>query len=118
MKSFRRVVLLAGCYLSVAAGAAFAQVQSPGTNDLGIPKRMANQEQRIDQGVQSGALTPKETGKLEAEQAKIQQSKERMQSDGQLTGQERHKLDNMQDRSSRSIYQQNHDSPKAPAKAQ
>ncbi len=32
------------------------------TNDPGIQQRMQNQERRIDQGVNSGQLTPKETG--------------------------------------------------------
>jgi hypothetical protein len=58
-------------------------------------------------------LTPREAGKLEAEQAQIEQTKERMQSDGQLTGKERQRLDNMQDRSSQRIYRQKHDAQKA-----
>lgn len=118
MKSFGKVVLIAGCCLGVAAGAAFAQAQTPGTNDPGVQKRLENQEQRIDQGVQSGALTPKETGRLEAEQAKIKQAEERMKSDGQLTGKERQRLHNMQDHSSQRIYRQKHDAQKAPVKAQ
>ena len=109
MKSFCRVVLIAGCCLSVATGAAFAQVQTSRDERPGIQKRIENQEQRIDQGVQSGTLTPKETGKLEAEQAKIQQTEQRMKSDGQLTGKERERLNNMQDRSSQQIYRQKHD---------
>jgi hypothetical protein len=81
--------------------------------DPGIQQRMQNLEQRIDQGVKSGALTPKEAGKLEAEQARIQQAEQRMKSDGNLTGQERQKLHNMQDRSSSHIYKQKHDRQKA-----
>jgi len=77
---------------------------------------MQNQEQRIDQGVSSGALTPKEAGKLEAEQAKIRQTEQRMKSDGQLTPNERQKLNNMQDRSSQHIYNQKHDRQKVNTK--
>jgi tellurite resistance protein len=77
--------------------------------DPGIQKRMENQDQRIDQGVQSGALTPRETGKLEADQAKIKQAEERMKSDGKLTPKERQRLNQMQDRESRDIYKQKHD---------
>jgi hypothetical protein len=94
---------------------AYGQAQAPnyGTNDPGIQQRMQNQEQRIDQGVKSGALTPKETGRLEAEQAKIRQTEQRMKSDGQLTPNERQKLNNMQDRSSQQIYNQKHDAQTA-----
>ena len=37
------------------------------TNDPNIRERMENQEQRVDQGIQSGQLTPRETGRLDAE---------------------------------------------------
>lgn len=39
-----------------------------------------------------------------------------MKSDGNLTGQERQKLNTMQDRSSDRIYQQKHDRQRAPVK--
>jgi len=99
----------------IAAEVAYGQAQAPsyGTSDPGIQQRMQNQEQRIDQGVSSGALTPKEAGKLEAEQAKIRQTEQRMKSDGQLTPNERQKLNNMQDRSSQHIYNQKHDAQTA-----
>jgi hypothetical protein len=80
--------------------------------DPGIQKRMDNQEQRIDQGVRSGELTPKEAGKLEAEQAKIKQTEERMKSDGNLTIGERERLQNMQDRAGGDINRQKHDRQK------
>lgn len=35
-------------------------------NDPGIDQREANQQNRVNQGVQSGQLTPKEAGKLDA----------------------------------------------------
>jgi tellurite resistance protein len=97
----------------VAAAPAFAQAPASGTTDPGIQKRMQNQDHRIDQGIQSGALTPRETGKLEAEQAKTQQAEERMKSDGKLTPKERQRLNQMQDRSSRDIYNQKHDAQTA-----
>ncbi len=85
---YLKFAFIAGLTFLVAAEVAYGQAQAPnyGTNDPGIQQRMQNQEQRIDQGVTSGALTPKETGRLEAEQAKIQQTEQRMKSDGQLTG--------------------------------
>ncbi len=115
MHSVFKFAFIAGLTFLVAAEVAYGQAQAPnfGTNDPGIQQRMQNQEQRIDQGVSSGALTPKETGRLEAEQAKIRQTEQRMKSDGQLTPNERQKLNNMQDRSSQHIYNQKHDAQTA-----
>lgn len=85
MRSVFEAVLGAGFGLILSTGVALAQAQALGPNDPGIQQRMDHQENRIEQGVQSGALTPRETGRLEGEQAHIQQAKERMKSDGQLT---------------------------------
>jgi hypothetical protein len=38
---------------------------------------MENQEKRIDKGIESGALRPAESARLEAQQAKIKQSEAR-----------------------------------------
>jgi CRISPR/Cas system-associated endoribonuclease Cas2 len=115
MHSVFKFAFIAGLTFLVAAEVAYGQAQAPsyGTSDPGIQQRMQNQEQRIDQGVSSGTLTPKEAGKLEAEQAKIRQTEQRMKSDGQLTPNERQKLNNMQDRSSQHIYNQKHDAQTA-----
>lgn len=113
MHSVFKFVFIAGLGFLIAAEVAYGQSQTYGTNDPGIQKRMENQERRIDQGVSSGALTPKEAGKLEAEQARIQQTEQRMKSDGNLTPKERQKLRNMQDRSSGHIYNQKHDAQTA-----
>lgn len=114
MHSFFKFAFIAGLGFLVAAEVAYGQSQAPtpGTNDRGIQQRMQNQERRIDQGVQGGALTPKEAGKLEAEQARIQQTEQRMKADGRLTSKERQKLHTMQDRSSDHIYRQKHDRQK------
>lgn len=79
-----------------------------GTNDPNIQKREQNQEKRIEQGVQSGQLTPKEAGKLEAKQAKIKQDEERMKADGKLTKAERKKLKREQNKASEKIYDKKH----------
>jgi len=111
MHSFFKFAFIAGLGFLVAAEVAYGQFQAPnpGTGDPGIQQRMQNQERRIDQGVKSGELTPKEAGKLEAEQARTRQTEQRMKSDGQLTSKERQKLHTMQDRSSDRIYRQKHD---------
>lgn len=73
-----------------------------------IDQRQQNQEQRIDQGVASGALTPREAGRLEAQQARIAQDEARMKADGKLTRAERAKLTREQNRANRTIYRKKH----------
>jgi hypothetical protein len=105
-------MMLIGTAMLFLAGVAFA-----GPNDdPGIQKREANQQKRIDQGVKSGELTPKEAGRLERKQAKIKQDEERMKADGKLTPQERRKLKKEQDRASKDIYRKKHNEQKVDVK--
>ena len=69
------------------------------------PLRLLEQAQL---GVQSGALTPKEAGRLEAQQARIAQEEARMKADGNLTKAERAKLTHDQNRASKAIYRKKH----------
>jgi hypothetical protein len=78
------------------------------TDDPGIQQREQNQQQRIQQGVNSGALTPRETGRLEAQQARITQNEARMKADGTLTTAERKKLTREQNKASKDIYRKKH----------
>lgn len=82
-------------------------------DDPAVQNRLGRQEQRIDQGVASGQLTPREAGLLEAEQAKIRQDEMRMKADGILTKRERTRLHDELDRASRHIYTQKHDRQRA-----
>lgn len=82
-------------------------------NDPVVRKREQRQEKRVNQGVKSGELTPREAGRLEREQARIKQDEERMKADGKLTPLERKKLQREQDRASRHIYKEKHDAQKA-----
>ncbi len=110
MKSFTKTVLSIGSAALLMATAAYA---AP-TADPGIQKREQNQEKRIDQGVKSGQLTPREAGKLERQQARIRQNESRMKSDGKLTRKERRKLTKEQNRASRNIYRKKHNNRRAP----
>jgi len=78
------------------------------TDDPVIQQREANQQKRIDQGVASGRLTPREAGRLEAQQAKIKQDETRMKADGNLSRRERTKLTKEQNRASRTIFRKKH----------
>jgi hypothetical protein len=103
MKMSAKIMTIAAIITAVGAGNAFA-----GINDPVIQQRELNQENRIDQGIKSGALTPREAGRLNAQQARIQQREARMKSDGNLTAGERARLTRQQNRASRNIYRKKH----------
>jgi len=100
---------LATTILAIAATGAFAQ--SPATPR--VDQREANQEQRIQQGVNSGQLTAKETHRLDKEQARIAGAETTAKADGTLTKQERHQLHKMQKHASADIAHQKHDAQTA-----
>ncbi|HMK60753.1 MAG TPA: hypothetical protein VK452_06375 [Dissulfurispiraceae bacterium] len=79
-------------------------------NDPGIDQREINQQNRINQGIESGQLTPKEAGKLDAQQARIKQREERMaaRNNGNLTPKDKVKLTKQQNRASKNIYKKKH----------
>lgn len=72
-------------------------------------KRQVNQQQRIREGAQTGALTPREVQKLEAEQANIQATKAAAKADGKVTPIEKAVIEQKQDRANRHIRRQKHD---------
>jgi predicted outer membrane protein len=90
----------------LALGVAFVSAQ---TATPRVTKRQVVQEGRITEGVKSGELTPRETRRLEREQAKIAIDKSKAKSDGVVTPRERAKLKREQNRASRHIYRQKHD---------
>ena len=77
-----------------------------------VDQRQANQEARIQQGVQSGELTGKEAAKLEKGQASVQKKEDKAKADGQVTKKERAKLAKAQDKQSKKIRKQKHDKQK------
>jgi hypothetical protein len=95
------VVTITAC---LTAGA----VHAGSIEDPGILKREQNQQQRIQQGVKSGELTPREAGRMESQQARIIQNEERMKADGKLSRSERKKLTHEQNRASRNVYRKKH----------
>lgn len=79
------------------------------TRDPGVNQRQHNQRERIQQGVKSGELTRRETGRLVHEQREVRQLEREYKSDGALTGAERRDLHQEQNEASRHIYNQKHD---------
>jgi CRISPR/Cas system CSM-associated protein Csm2 small subunit len=72
-------------------------------------QRQVNQEQRIQQGAQSGSLTPKEAARLEQGQGRLQAREDRVKADGVVTPQERKNMQHAENRQSRRIYEEKHD---------
>lgn len=97
-----RKMLAAVCL--VAPFAAYAQTATPG-----IDQRQVNQEARIQQGVNSGALTQREAARLERGQQHVENMETRAKADGVVTKQERARLQHAEDVQSRRIYQEKHD---------
>jgi hypothetical protein len=108
--------LLAALVLT-AGGAAFAQTATtapaPAPKDpMATPRadaREANQEKRIQQGVASGQLTPKEAAAVQKGEARIDKVEDKAKADGVVTAKERARLHNMQEKESKAIYRQKHD---------
>ena len=102
-----------------AVAAVFATLALPVAAQTATPRvdaRQANQEARIQKGVQSGALTHKEARRLEKGQERVQAREDKAKADGKVTARERAGLAKSQDKQSRKIAKQKHDKQKkAPA---
>lgn len=98
MKTILRVVLVVTSLSSLAIAAE-------------VDRREVRQQERIGEGVQSGQLTPRETVRLEGQEARIQNeiARDRAANGGTLTAAERRSIDRQQNRVSRHIYAQKHD---------
>ncbi len=82
-----------------------AQAQSAGEN----AQRDADQQQRIEQGLQSGQLNSKEAGRLERQEQTIDRQEARDEkSGGTLTPQEQARINHEQNRVSNNIYNDKH----------
>jgi len=87
------------------AGVAAAQ-ETPAAADA---QRDANQQQRIEQGLQSGQLDTREAGRLEREEQHIDRTQARaLKSGGTLTPQEQARIQREQNQVSRDIYRDKH----------
>jgi len=89
---------------------AVALAQSTGTTSTPrIDQRQAEQQKRINQGVQSGQLTTKEAARLEKGQAHVQKMENKAMADGKVTKKERARIEHAQDQQSRKIHREKHD---------
>ena len=106
--------------LTLAAAGWAVQAQQPApTGAAAVPTlpqiehREARQQARIDQGAQSGSLTPREQRRLQREQRGIAKAETKAEADGKVTVAERQKLNHMQNHASRHIHRQKQDAQHA-----
>src|SRR5438132_7018443 len=97
---FARTALAAALAFAFC-GAAFAQA--------GTVQRDVNQQNRIEQGLQSGQLNTREAARLEREEAKVERDQSRAMKDGTLSPAEKARLAREQNKVSRDIYREKHD---------
>jgi len=89
--------------LTVSAGAYAA---GPRTDE--VVDRDVNQQERIEQGLQSGQLNTREAGQLERQETRIDRTEARDLKDGKLSPQEQARINRMQNRTSRDIARDKH----------
>jgi hypothetical protein len=73
-----------------------------------IKKRARSEENRIEQGKESGRLTPKEAERLENQQEIIDKERGQAMEDGKMTHRERRDIKHDQKRLSKDIYRKKH----------
>ena len=90
--------------MSALAGAAWAQ-NTPAEQDQ---QRDVNQQQRIEQGLQSGQLSTKEAGSLERQEQHVDKMEAHDMKNGAITAGEQARLNAAQNRASNDIYADKH----------
>lgn len=108
-------LVIAACLVSIPASSVFAQ-QPTYDQRHSVDARDARQQARINKGVADGQITPKGAAAANAHQAHLngEQSNMRAADGGHLTIQDRHKLARQQDRTSRRLYNRNHNAATDP----
>jgi hypothetical protein len=75
---------------------------------VGFKDRLSQQEQRIQRGIASGQITPREAEKLYRDQYQVRQLRRHFLADGDLSRRERNTLKERMDRSNQRIYRYKH----------
>lgn len=88
---------------------AFAVVAAKPHNASTETQRDVNQQTRIENGLQSGDLNTREAAKLEHGEAHIDNMEARSMKDGELSAEEKARIEKAQDAESKAIYGQKHD---------
>lgn len=100
MKTVRLIPVLLATLLAAPVFAQTAATEA---------RRDVQQQQRIENGLQSGQLNTREAARLEREEGKVDRAEAQAMKDGRLSQSERTRIARMQDRASRDIYAEKHD---------
>lgn len=93
-----------------ATGALMAQGATPTQKrEARETQRDINQQKRIQQGEKSGQLTPKEAGRMEHQEARVDKAEAKAGANGKVSKKEAAHINRMQNRESRRIHRQKHD---------
>ena len=109
MKIQTLILALAVTAGAALSGTAFAQTATPR-----LDQREANQQQRINQGVATGQLTPREATNLQRRENRLNANEARAKADGVVTPGERRRLHREANHNSRKIYNKKHNRRHAP----
>lgn len=100
----RTSILLAGLIAAAFSGIASAQTGAVAHDT----QRDVNQQQRIENGLQSGALTTHEASSLEKQEAKVDRMQANAERNGRVSPQEQARIQNAQNRVSQDISRDKH----------
>lgn len=107
MKTILAKLVVPALLLGAIIGPVSADPANPPHN---INHRLTHQQQRINQGIRSGGLTPRETRNVEARERRIRNSdmRDRMHNGGHLTAANRRHIERRLNGASRAIYNKKH----------
>jgi hypothetical protein len=109
MKNLKLMIAVAGI-MALAPMVTASAATAPRWRHKGIEARQRYQNQRIEQGERSGALTYRESERLERQEARIERQEDRYRrSGGQFTPAERARIQRELNTESRRIYREKHD---------
>ncbi len=108
----KSVIFLSVVLLLVFAG--FTGLDAGSVKDSAIQDRIAHQQERINQGISNGSLTPQEAQDLQGRLNHVREEETRLKEDGRLTAQERARLQRMLDRTNQQIYRKKHNAARRP----
>jgi hypothetical protein len=109
MKNLKLMIAVAGV-MALAPMVTASAATAPNRYGRGIEARQRYQDRRIEQGERSGALTWRESERLERQEGRIERQEDRFRtSGGRFTARERAQIQRELNRESRRIYREKHD---------
>lgn len=109
--NFQRLFVATAIVVTLSSPAFADDTNTTATNTTGV-QRDVNQQERIENGLQSGQLNTKEAGKLEQGETRIEKTEARDMKDGSVSTKEQARLNKMENKESAAIYAQKHDAQK------